>query len=134
MESRHFFNLHPPCTLPGFNAEEKLNCIKEVYSNINKAILFNTGKKEELSAEDQTPLLFYIILQSHPKHYISNIHYIKCFFDQGRQDNIFLTNITEAADGIINMNAESFKIDKNEFNEKVEKAKREFEEMEKNKK
>ena len=113
---------------------EKLNCIKEVYSNINKAILFNTGKKEELSAEDQTPLLFYIILQSHPKHYISNIHYIKCFFDQGRQDKVFLTNITEAADGIINMNAESFKIDKNEFNEKVEKAKREFEEMEKNKK
>ena len=107
---------------------EKLKCIKDIYNNINQAIHFITGKKDDLSSEDQLPLLNYIIIQAHPKRYISNIHYLKCFFDASTQeDNVFLTNIISVRDMVDNLSAEGLHINQEEFdknvNEKREKYK-----------
>ena len=110
---------------------DKLNCVKDVIDYINKAVQFNTGKKETLSAEDHIPLLIFIIIQAHPKRFISNIHYITCFFDdKKRTDGVFLKNIVSASQSILEMNAEILKIDPDEFNRKVEEAKKLFKESE----
>ena len=102
---------------------EKLNCVKDVYININKAMQFSTGKKEELSADDQLPLLIYIIVQAHPKRFISNIHYMKCFFNVKRQDKVFLQNIISASETINNIDPVKLDIDPKEFETKVKEAK-----------
>jgi len=52
---------------------EKLNCVKDVFENVSKAFQFNTGKKEALSADDHIPILSYIVIQTHPKRYVSNV-------------------------------------------------------------
>ena len=102
---------------------EKLNCVKDVYININKAMQFSTGKKDELSADDQLPLLIYIIIQSHPKRFISNIYYMKCFFNVKRQDKVFLDNIISASGTINNIDPVKLDIDPKEFETKVKEAK-----------
>ena len=102
---------------------EKLNCVKDVYTNINKAMQFSTGKKDELSADDQLPLLIYIIIQSHPRRFISNIYYMKCFFNVKRQDKVFLENIISASETINNIDPVKLDIDPKEFETKVKEAK-----------
>ena len=106
---------------------DKLNCVKDVIDNINKAVQFNTGKKEKLSAEDHIPLLIFIIIQAHPQQFITNIHYMNCFFNDKRQDKVFLQNIVSASSSISDASAENLRIDPNEFNAKVEEARKEFE-------
>ena len=103
---------------------EKLMCVKEVFVNINTAILFNTGKKEDLSSDDQLPLLIYIVIQAHPKQFITNIHYMKCFFDSTRNDNVFLENMVSVRNTINMLNPEMLHIDENEFKANVEKARK----------
>ena len=110
---------------------EKLNCIKEVFDNINKAILFNTGKKEDLSTDDQLPLLVYIVIQAHPEQFITNIHYMKCFFNPNRNDIIFLQNMVSVRGTLDILNPDVLKIDKKEFNDNVEKARQNFKNMKK---
>ena len=110
---------------------EKLNCIKEVFDNINKAILFNTGKKEDLSTDDQLPLLVYIVIQAHPEQFITNIHYMKCFFNPNRNDFIFLQNMVSVRGTLDILNPDVLKIDKKEFNDNVEKARQNFKNMKK---
>ena len=110
---------------------EKLNCIKEVFDNINKAILFNTGKKEDLSTDDQLPLLVYIVIQAHPEQFITNIHYMKCFLNPNRNDFIFLQNMVSVRGTLDILNPDVLKIDKKEFNDNVEKARQNFKNMKK---
>ena len=110
---------------------EKLNCIKEVFDNINKAILFNTGKKEDLSTDDQLPLLVYIVIQAHPEQFITNIHYMKCFLNPNRNDNVFLQNMVSVRGTLDILNPDVLKIDKKEFNDNVEKARQNFKNMKK---
>jgi len=108
------------------SVSEKLNCIKEIYNNINQAIHFITGKKDDLSSEDQLPLLNYIIIQAHPKRYISNIHYLKCFFDTSTQDNVFLTNIISVRDLVNSLSAEKLNINQEEFDKNVNEKKEKY--------
>ena len=103
---------------------EKLSCIKDVFDNINKAILFNTGKKEDLSSDDQLPLLIYIVIQAHPKQFITNIHYMKCFFNSQRADNVFLQNMVSVRNTLDILNPKDLNIDENEFKANVEKARK----------
>ena len=104
---------------------EKLMCIKEVFVNINTTILFNTGKKEDLSTDDQLPLLIYIIIQAHPKQFITNIHYMKCFFDSARsENNVFLNNMVNVRNSLNVLNPKDLHIDENEFKANVEKARK----------
>ena len=110
---------------------EKLNCIKEVFDNINKAILFNTGKKEDLSTDDQLPLLVYIVIQAHPEQFVTNIHYMKCFLNPNRNDNVFLQNMVSVRGTLDILNPDVLKIDKKEFNDNVEKARQNFKNMKK---
>ena len=110
---------------------EKLNCIKEVFDNINKAILFNTGKKEDLSTDDQLPHLVYIVIQAHPEQFITNIHYMKCFLNPNRNDNVFLQNMVSVRGTLDILNPDVLKIDKKEFNDNVEKARQNFKNMKK---
>ena len=103
---------------------EKLSCIKDVFDNINKAILFNTGKKEDLSSDDQLPLLIYIVIQAHPKQFITNIHYMKCFFNSQRADNVFLQNMVSVRNTLEILNPKDLNIDEKEFKANVEKARK----------
>jgi hypothetical protein len=110
---------------------EKLNCIKEVFDNINKAILFNTGKKEDLSADDQLPLLIYIVIQAHPQQFITNIHYMKCFFNPTRTEEVFLKNMVSVRDTLDAIEPKVLHIDEKEFNDNVEKARQNLKNMKK---
>ena len=105
---------------------DKLNCVKNVYINLNKAYQFKTGIKEELSSDDQLPLLIYIIIQSHPKRFISNINYMNCFFNSKRQDKVFLQSIINVRIKINSITAESLKIKEDEFNKNVSEARENF--------
>ena len=109
---------------------EKLNCVKGVSDNVNKAFQFNTGKKEALGSDDQFNILSYIVIQAHPKRYVSNIHYISCFFNPERTDQnfgVFLNNLKMVYRSIKNLNAEILKYDENEFKKNVEEAEKNFE-------
>ena len=113
---------------------DKLNCVKEVYNNINKVYEFNTGKKEVLSQEDNLPILNYVILQAHPKRFVSNIHYILCFFNTHRDDYVLMQNLEGAYKYINDLNYKEAQIDKEEFEKNVEKARENFKKIkEKNK-
>ena len=109
---------------------EKLNCVKDVFENVSKAFQFNTGKKEALSADDHIPILSYIVIQTHPKRYVSNVHYISCFFNPERTDQnygVFLKNLNVVYENIQNLSAEILKYDENEFKKNVEEAEKNFE-------
>ena len=110
---------------------EKINCIKGVYININKAMQFGTGKVEKLSMDDQLPLLVFIVIQAHPKRFISNIHYMNCFFNPNSEDKLLLDNIISCADAIKTFTHESLNIKEEEFTKKVNEAKEQLKNLRK---
>ena len=97
---------------------KKLNCIKEVFNQINNLIKFNEGEDKEIGADDIGPVLKYVLIKAHPFRIHTDIEFIKLFSkDEGKFESC-LINIESMYDSIINCTAEDFNLSQEEFDKK----------------
>ena len=112
---------------------EKIRCVINAFNNINNTIKFSTGKNENAGQDEMTPVFQYITIKAHPKRFISNINYIKCFKDlsQGGQISFLVTQLESTLTFIRNINRNQLKISEEEYNKNMKQAKEKFESMNK---
>ena len=87
--------------------KEKINYIKLIFKYINNVSKFSTGKEDDLSQDEATPFLQYILIKCQPKRIISNINYIKNFLseqDLMEEKGFFILQIDSAIEFILSMN------------------------------
>ena len=106
---------------------EKISCLKMVYNNINKINEFYFNKKGK-SADDQIPILNYIIIKTRPKRFISNLNYLTCFTEGKKQGdlNLYLKNYSASVDFICDLSAKKFNFTKEEFNKRCIESSKKF--------
>ena len=108
------------------NLNEKINYIKCIFTYINNVVNFNTGKEGDLSQDESTPFLQYIIIKCQPKRIISNINFIKNFLseqDLMEEKGFFILQIDSAIEFILSINHIHLDMNEEEFNENINKAK-----------
>ena len=112
---------------------EKIRCVVNAFNNINNTIKFSTGKNENAGQDELTPVFQYITIKAHPKRFISNINYIKCFKDlsQGGQISFLVTQLESALAFIRNISCSQLKISEEEYKENMKQAKEKIESLNK---
>ena len=108
------------------NLNEKINYIKCIFTYINNVVNFNTGKEGDLSQDESTPFLQYILIKCQPKRIISNINFIKNFLseqDLMEEKGFFILQIDSAIEFILSINHIHLDMNEEEFNENINKAK-----------
>ena len=106
--------------------KEKINYIKLIFKYINNVSKFSTGKEDDLSQDEATPFLQYILIKCQPKRIISNINYIKNFLseqDLMEEKGFFILQIDSAIEFILSMNHTHLDINEEEFNENIKNSK-----------
>ena len=105
------------------SVSEKINCLKMVYLNINKINEFYFDSKEK-GADDQVGIFNYIILKSHPKKFISNINYIKCFInlEKNYEFKPLIEDCLSSVEFLYKINPSNLKMTYKEFNEKLKSS------------
>ena len=110
-----------------FSINEKMKYFRMILSNINKINEFYLGVSGK-TADDQTPIYAYIILKSHPKRFISNIYYVKCFTDGKTEKEpdiqLFKDNSLICVTKILEITPESLNLTSEEFSKKKSDAKK----------
>ena len=97
---------------------KKLNSIKKIMDYIDNLIKFNEGIDKEIGAEDVTPVLNYIFIKAQPPRIYTDIEFIKLFLgDSGEYENA-LMNFKSMCKVIIDCNADTFNLSKEEYEEK----------------
>ena len=61
----------------GKSAFEKLDYVSSAFRTINNTLKFSLGQDKEIGADDISPIFHYIVIKATPKHYFSNIFFIK---------------------------------------------------------
>lgn len=61
----------------GKSVFEKLDYVSSAYGTMNNTFKFSLGQDKEGGAEDMSPIFHYIVIKATPKHYFTNIFYIK---------------------------------------------------------
>ena len=105
--------------------KEKINYIKLIFKYINNVSNFNTGKEGDLSQDETTPFLQYIIIKCQPKRIISNINFIKNFLseqDLMEENGFFILQIDSAIEFILSMNHTHLEMNEEEFKENINKS------------
>ena len=105
---------------------EKINYIKCIFKYINNVANFNTGKEGDLSQEESTPFLQYIIIKCQPKRIISNINFIKNFLseqDLMEEKGFYISQIDSAIEFIITLNHTHLDMREEDFNLNIKNAK-----------
>ena len=111
----------------GKSVNDKLNSIREAHASLNNAIKFGNGDEADAGQDEITPIFQYILIKAKPKRIFSNIYYIKAFLDDSElsgSKGFLVTQIESATSYIENINHESLKMTKEEFNEKIEEWKK----------
>ena len=106
--------------------KEKINYIKLIFKYINNVSKFSTGKEDDLSQDEATPFLQYILIKCQPKRIISNINYIKNFLseqDLMEEKGFFILQIDSAIEFILSMNHTHLDMNEEEFNENIKNSK-----------
>ena len=112
------------------NAEsiyDKLNYIKEAFTNINNNIKYSTGKNEEAGQDEILPIFQYILIRSCPKRMKSNLNYINCFLsedDYNSQYGYFVSQIESSFNYIINIGYKELNISEDYYQQNIENAKK----------
>ena len=112
------------------NAEsiyDKLNYIKEAFTNINNNIKYSTGKNEEAGQDEILPIFQYILIRSCPKRMKSNLNYINCFLsedDYNSQYGYFVSQIESSFNYIINIGYKELNISEDCYQQNIENAKK----------
>ena len=112
-----------------FSINEKMKYFKMILNNLNKINEFYCGESGK-TADDQTPIYTYIILKSHPKRFISNINYVKCFTDGKAEKDpvveLFKNNSLLTFTKIWNITPTSLNMTAEEFNRRNSEANNRF--------
>ena len=110
-----------------FSIYEKIKCAKIVKNNIKKINEFYFNKKGD-SFDDEIGIFTYIVLKAHPKRFISNINYLKCFANFKKYPDFegFKNMCLVSIETISNVTAESLKMTNEEFNKRKDEAIKEF--------
>ena len=112
------------------NAEsifDKLNDIKDAFTNINNIIKYSSGKNEEAGQDEILPIFQYILIRSCPKRMKSNLNYINCFLseeDYDSQYGYFVSQIESSFTFIMKIGYKELNISENDYEQNIEKAKR----------
>ena len=97
---------------------KKLNSIRKIMEYIENLIKFNEGMDKEIGAEDITPVLNYIFIKAQPSRINTDIEYIKLFLENSGEYENALINFQSMCDVIINTDANSFNLTKEEYYQK----------------
>ena len=111
----------------GKSVNDKLDSIREAHASLNNAIKFSNGNESDAGQDEITPIFQYILIKAKPKRIFSNIYYIKAFLDDSElsgSKGFLVTQIESATSYIENINHESLKMTKKEFDEKIEEWKK----------
>jgi hypothetical protein len=112
-----------------FSINEKVKYFRMILDNINKINEFYLGITEK-AADDQTPIYTYIILKSHPKRFISNMNYVKCFTDGKKKKEpdveLYKNNSFVALTKIVEITASSLNLTQEEFDKRKKESKEKF--------
>ena len=115
---------------------EKIKCIQNAQTSVNNLYKFSTGKNKDAGQDETTPIFQYIIIKAHPKRMISNLNYIKTFFDMinGGQRSFLVTQLQSFITFVKTVNSSQLKISEEEFNRNIREAEKKYELKEKVKK
>ena len=97
---------------------KKLNNIRKIMEYIESLIKFNEGIDKEIGAEDITPVLNYIFIKAQPSRINTDIEFIKLFLENSGEYENALINFQSMCDVIINTDANSFNLTKEEYYKK----------------
>ena len=97
---------------------KKLNSIRKIMEYIESLIKFNEGIDKEIGAEDITPVLNYIFIKAQPSRINTDIEYIKLFLENSGEYENALINFQSMCEVIINTDANSFNLTKEEYYQK----------------
>ena len=112
------------------NAEsifDKLNYIKEAFTNINNNIKYTSGKTEEAGQDEILPIFQYILIRSCPKRMKSNLNYINCFLseeDYNSQFGYFLSQLESSFTYIMKLGYKDVNVSQDIYDNNIEKSKR----------
>lgn len=99
----------------------KINCIINAVDTIVNCIRFCTGKYSEgYSLDDYLPILYYTIIKSKPKRFVSNINFIKSLLDKNKSLGSYghyLANLESAYNYILEINHTHLNMSKGAFDE-----------------
>ena len=114
------------------NAEsifDKLNFIKDAFTNINNNIKYSSGKMEESGQDEILPIFQYILIRSCPKRMKTNLNYINCFLsedDYNSQYGYFVSQIESSFNFIMNLGYKELNITKENYDINISKAKKRY--------
>ena len=90
---------------------------------INSLIKFNEGlDKENIGAEDTTPLLNYIFIKAHPFKIFTDLEFIKTFSSDEGESNYYLKQFESMYNLLLNYTPKSFDLTREEYNNKCLEA------------
>ena len=106
---------------------DKLEFIKEAFTNINNNIKYSEGKNEEAGQEEMMPIFQYILIKAQLKRMRTNLNYINCFLSEelyNGQFGYFVSQIESSFTFIMNINHNALNMTKEEFDRNYENAKK----------
>ena len=105
---------------------DKLEYIKDAFTNINNNIKYSEGKTEEAGQDEMIPIFQYILIKAQPKRMRTNINYINCFLSEEQLDGqygYFVSQIESSYTFIMNINYNILNMPKEEFDRNYQNAK-----------
>ena len=106
---------------------DKLEYIKDTFTNINNNIKYSEGKNEEAGQDEMIPIFHYILIKAQLKRMRTNLNYINCFLSEelfNGQFGYFVSQIESSFTFIMNINHNVLNMSKEEFDRNYENAKK----------
>ena len=110
---------------------DKLECIHNAYIAMNNTVKFISGKNEDAGQDELTPLFQYVLIKSRPSFLFTNIFYIKSILSEADligPKGFYVSQMESAADFINQINNDTFKMSKEDFDRKKQECLRKYNE------
>ena len=108
---------------------DKLNCVKDAFTNINNNIKYSSGKNDEAGQDEILPIFQYILIRSCPKRMKTNLNYINCFLsedDYNSQFGYFVSQLESSFTFIMKLGYKELNISKDIYEQNIENAKKRY--------
>ena len=110
---------------------DKLECIHNAYIAMNNTVKFISGKNEDAGQDELTPLFQYVLIKSRPAFLFTNIFYIKSILSEADligPKGFYVSQMESAADFINQIDNDTFKMSKEDFDRKRQECLRKYNE------
>ena len=108
-----------------------MNCLNNILALIINLIKFNEGEdKEELGADDITPILSFAAIKAQPYKIFTDIEFIRLFSDNNGENINSLINIENIYNSIIDYSEKNLNVTKEEYDKNCQAAMKENEKKE----